>query len=377
MPFDFIRRISFTFGSPMNWFLIATSFFLFASANSANAKCLLAQGDVSTPYFGAECGTYALAAAARVAGVDTDKLAIINGDYVRQRSGSSEADLVRAAHDHGFSATPMRAISENYLRRSSWPIVLNLNYEAASPNPGHWIAFLGDDQGRAKIFDVANKERVSSIPYSDLLAKMTGEGILVSPVRLGPLERVIDRIEGLTHLWPLAVLVFFPLHFKKVRSNGPLFQIAVLFGFTIVWAGTIYFVSPSSFLKNRGAVAWIQAKYFAEDSIPNVSPGQFEAYLLRDDVLVIDSRTPMQFEYSHVPGSFNLCVDLRPEEFIKSTRFIDKSKTLVVYCNNFRCAWSTTVATRLKGAGFVDVRVFEAGLEEYLKQRGQKTRVTD
>ena len=247
--------------------------------------------------------------------------------------------------------------------------MLNLNDKASSPSPGHWVAFLGDDQGRAVIFDVARKKRVSSIPYGDLLTEMTGEGILVTPVQLGLLERVIDRLEGLAQLWPLIILVLLPLSFRRLHSVGPLFQIIVLLGFTVVWAGTVYAMSPSSFLKNRGAVAWIQAKYFEEDSIPNVSSGQLASFLRRNDVVLIDSRTATQFEYGCIPGSINLSIDLKPEEFIEATSFIDKSNTVVVYCNDSHCNWSRIVANRLKGAGFTHVRVFEAGLAEYLRQR--------
>ena len=357
--------------------IVASALSVLVNLSFVGSFRLLAQDMDVEAYFGAECGTYSLAVAAGAAGIDLDELAIVNGDYVGHRSGSSEADLVRAAKEHGFSATVMRAISESYLRRTAYPMVLNLNYKASSPSPGHWVAFLGDDRGRAVIFDVAQKKRVSSIPYSDLLTEMTGEGILISPVRLGLLERVIDRLAGLGQLWPLVLLLLLPLSFRSRRSGGALFQIVVLLGFTIIWAGTVYFVSPSSFLKNRGAVAWIQAKYFAENSLPNVSAGQLAAFLQRNDVVVIDSRTVTQFEYGSIPGSINLSIDLKPEEFIKSTSFIDKSKTLVVYCNNFECAWSRTVATRLQGAGFADVRVFEAGLEEYLNQREQKRKASD
>lgn len=365
------RKINTAF-SRMTKLIVAALLSILVNSSSVGTMRLLAQDQNSEPNFGAECGTYSLAAAASAAGIKLDDLSIVDGDYVSHQSGSSEADLVRAADDHGFSATVLRAISESYLRRSAYPIVLNLNYEPSSSSPGHWVAFLGDDQGRAVIFDVARKKRVSSIPYGDLLTEMTGEGILVTSVQLGLLERVIDRLGGLGQLWPLILLLLLPLSFRRLRSVGPLFQIVVILGFTIVWAGTVFFVSPSSFLKNRGAVVWIQAKYFAEDSLPNVSLGQLASFLQRADVVVIDSRTATQFEYGHIPGAINLSIDLKPEEFIEATSLIDKSNTVVVYCNDSHCNWSRIVATRLKGAGFTHVRVFEAGLAEYLRQREQK-----
>lgn len=249
----------------MKWLIVASSFSVLVFSFSVTGMRLLAQDQESEPYFGAECGTYSLAATARAAGIELDKLAIVNGDYVRQRSGSSAADLVRAANEYGFSATVMRAIGESYLRRSAYPVVLNLNYEASSASPGHSVAFLGDDQGQAVIFDVAKKKRVSSIPYGELLTEMSGEGILVAPAELGLCERAIGRLRGLVHLWPLVLLFLMPLLFKRVRLGGAFCQIVVLLGFTIVWAGSLYPTFPSSFLKNRGAVAWIQSKYFAGD----------------------------------------------------------------------------------------------------------------
>ena len=104
--------ISFTKNNTVRLFktklIVACAVTILVNLSFAGSIRLLAQETEFKPYFGAECGTYSLAAAADAAGIKFDKLAIVNGDYVGHRSGSSEADLVRAANEHGFSATVLR-----------------------------------------------------------------------------------------------------------------------------------------------------------------------------------------------------------------------------------------------------------------------------
>ena len=74
--------------------------------------------------------------------------------------------------------------------------------------------------------------------------------------------------------------------------------------------------------------------------------------------------TPDYFGGDLIPGSRWVPLDSIGRE--SSGRQLDKRTRIVVYCAGATCPNSRDAATKLATLGFVDVRVFEGGLEAWM-----------
>ena len=187
----------------------------------------------------AECGVYALAAAAKTFKPNTDVLSILDRRYVPDYRGSSSLDLVQAALDHGFVASPWKSVGIQFLKSANYPVLLNVTRNRSSPCSGHWVAWLGEKDGEAIVYDVLLPERVSTISYSELLDGMTGDALLVSPDSLGVFEVWQLRLGCFRSAFPLIPLfivgvVFFSASAPRIRVR-PKWQIGIVLGVSITW----------------------------------------------------------------------------------------------------------------------------------------------
>ncbi len=100
------------------------------------------------------------------------------------------------------------------------------------------------------------------------------------------------------------------------------------------------------------------------------SPGKEEASLLspqafqeqfRPEVVLIDVRTPEEFESGSLPNSLN--IDFKNEAFLDNIRLLDKEKTYLLYCaSGIR---SGKALEQMKQEGFKNVFALEGGLEAW------------
>jgi rhodanese-related sulfurtransferase len=81
------------------------------------------------------------------------------------------------------------------------------------------------------------------------------------------------------------------------------------------------------------------------------------------DLVLVDALPPMSFAHSHLPGAINL----PPERVDPSVakRLPDKSAEIVVYCANPECESSVETADALVALGYVNVRHYAGGKDEW------------
>lgn len=80
--------------------------------------------------------------------------------------------------------------------------------------------------------------------------------------------------------------------------------------------------------------------------------------------LFIDARHEFDFKLGHIKGAVNL--PLKDFEARKSTlAFFPKNKTIVTYCDGAECNSSIALAAKLFAEGFMDVRIFFGGWNEW------------
>jgi phage shock protein E len=87
----------------------------------------------------------------------------------------------------------------------------------------------------------------------------------------------------------------------------------------------------------------------------------------RDDVVVIDVRTPAEFGSGHVDGA--LLADVQRADFDAQVDALDRDTTYVLYCRSGNR--SAVAAERMRAAGFTDL--YDAGAFDDLARAGIPT----
>jgi rhodanese-related sulfurtransferase len=80
--------------------------------------------------------------------------------------------------------------------------------------------------------------------------------------------------------------------------------------------------------------------------------------------LFIDSRRASEFDAGRIPGAMSLPADAFDIYKVQFEAF-PRTQPIIVYCDGQQCNSSLTVATRLNGLGFTNVRVFFGGWQEW------------
>jgi rhodanese-related sulfurtransferase len=94
-----------------------------------------------------------------------------------------------------------------------------------------------------------------------------------------------------------------------------------------------------------------------------VSTAEMKNLLADGSTIVLDTRTPAEFDAGHLPTARNL--DAPPSAHVAAIERLvngDKGKPLVLYCNGPFCQASRRLADQLVAAGFADVRRYQLGI---------------
>jgi len=91
---------------------------------------------------------------------------------------------------------------------------------------------------------------------------------------------------------------------------------------------------------------------------------ELEQRLADGTVVLLEALPPMYYAAEHLPGPKNLPLD--DIETLAPVLVPEKSTPIVTYCSGPSCANSKLVAGRLTALGYVDVRAYEGGKEEWI-----------
>lgn len=96
----------------------------------------------------------------------------------------------------------------------------------------------------------------------------------------------------------------------------------------------------------------------------NLPPVAFAAAIQEcEDMVLLDCRTPSEFESGHLPGAINF--NYLTQDFVGQMEQLDPSKTYFIYCRSERRSLRTCVL--LKNGGFKKIYHLDGGLNEWLK----------
>ncbi len=313
------------------------------------------------PVGGAECGVYAMAAAAGALQVEFDVDLIEEGRFVGA-NGSSAGQLRQLALELGLWANAFQGVSIEYVRQSDTPMLLNLRRNMVGDEAGHWVTYLGDQNGTAIIFDNIAFNTTRSVSYGELCLMMTGEVVVVAlepPTRFTSMRQVCLS-SFLTWIWAIpGLLMLFCIPAKGLCREFLL----------VLISGSIAGITASQFSvagygRNANAVAYVRSTR-CEEIFPEVSYRQLIVMLENPDIAIVDARPKSLYETGSVEGSINFPIDSRPDGLQSVFDEIGPKRAVFVYCSGPRCDWDLAIACRLRAAGLVDIRIYEEGISTF------------
>ena len=88
----------------------------------------------------------------------------------------------------------------------------------------------------------------------------------------------------------------------------------------------------------------------------------------KSKILLIDGRSESTYHEGHIPGAVNIPYIQRDYFFRQLLADVARETPIIVYCSGKNCNISVKLARSLSGEfGFIHVRVFEGGWEEWVK----------
>jgi rhodanese-related sulfurtransferase len=97
-----------------------------------------------------------------------------------------------------------------------------------------------------------------------------------------------------------------------------------------------------------------------------VTRTELEALLAEGRPLtLVDALPQSYYAQQHLPGAVNL---VEPDvDALAPALLPDRAQTVITYCSNPSCQNSKVVARRLEALGYTDVRVYPAGIQDWVE----------
>jgi len=97
--------------------------------------------------------------------------------------------------------------------------------------------------------------------------------------------------------------------------------------------------------------------------VKRVDVEQFDKLRADKSNVVLDVRTPKEFQAGHIPGAVN--IDLRGDDFNEKVAKLDKNKTYLVHCAGG--VRSANACKKMEGAGFKELYDLAPGFKGWEK----------
>lgn len=109
------------------------------------------------------------------------------------------------------------------------------------------------------------------------------------------------------------------------------------------------------------AVAVLTGCATSNEATKKVDPVTFSEVIAQPDVIILDVRTPEEFNAGHIANAIN--IDFTGPDFVSEVSKLDKNATVAVYC---RSANRSGVATKeMSDLGFTDMYDMQGGIVDW------------
>ena len=97
----------------------------------------------------------------------------------------------------------------------------------------------------------------------------------------------------------------------------------------------------------------------------------FEAkeYFDKGDGFFVDARSEYKYYELHIPGALSLSASRFDSQYEEFKDTIAKDALLIIYCHSITCPYSDIVASKLRGFGYTNIKIFAGGWTEWLRAR--------
>ncbi len=308
---------------------------------------------------------------------------LLEPQYVSGFLGSTAKEVAAALTEHGLKASIDSGLGVFDLRVASGPMILHVRGSQGRRQYDHWIVYFGEAAGRAIVLDPSRGR--TEIEYPRLLAMWDGIGIATSDSDwgvsvwrlLGRAQRCVTLIVLGCILYPIVNLLP-SVSLLQSRWAGSALSTGCLLAVMSAGALALDWLNPCGVLGSSVARASIASVHSRRqfpvvelDEGLRLNPRPFDNH---PSCIWIDARYRHDFELGHIPSSLNLPIDAafaREDELVAS---IPKNSCVVVYCQSRGCPFAHAVSERLRGHGFVDVRIFAPGYAEWAQGGGMTER---
>lgn len=300
------------------------------------------------------CGLYCVYHAAKLRGKEISIPELLKPEYLSGIYGSSASDLIRVLTRYEVRHLPQADCSVYDLWLHSVPALALIKNSPDAPEPNHWVIILDISPSRCKIYDPSSG--TLEIQTAEFQSIYSGYAILLPqqdsllPARSGKFTFIFILFLTIGLIIKLLARLI-PHSFLSLIAST--FMVIIIFN---CW--------PLGFVQN---VEILKDKYHTmrprseRDIITPHSLNQHRA----KNILIIDTRTPRQYERAHIPGAINIPYT---QSYFKSRKMIkelDRSWHLVLYCESTGCGWSHQLAASPLLRDFEHISILEVGIQGY------------
>ena len=325
------------------------------------------------------CGLYCFYAYMRMVGKPVYFYDLVIPDYVTPYKGTTLEKLSAAAEDFGVYGNVLSRLTVDDLRQSPYPMVLHVKDSLEAGDYDHYVLFIEDDNGQAKLIDPPYEVKV--VPYRNIVPLWEGNALILSTEPIHE-DFLIKSRQSKLFVWGAIVLItvlmirFGSRRLKRYEMHIPggaaILHIgqAAGIGLLALLCGTGYnIINDAGFIAYPQAVSALQSAHI-RTFIPKLSLHKTRK-LLKNGSVFIDARMPQDYQLGHLEGAISVPVSSSDEERRKATAYIDKDARVVLYCQSAGCKFAEIVALKLIEDGYTDISIYKGGWAEWAAKNGK------
>lgn len=320
------------------------------------------------------CGLLSFHAASKAIGKDIPLESLLDGKYISDaRFGSNSYDLEQLAFDQGMFTASFDYLNATNLENSYLPCILSLKKRSdAKCEGGHWVVYLGMENGKAIIYDSLATPPVSPVKFSELMTRWDGHAIQVSGAPITQANKVVLMLPSLMKFFIIGVLCFLlagVIDIFSKRWSKSMTAVSILVALVSICIFWQYFNNHSVY-HNPTSAFWMAETIKEKVGFPEATFEEVVELSTKRSACgaLIDARAERDFSVSTIPGAISVGVNLGVVEFRRAVSTLDRSDPIIVFCSSKSCIWAEIVAKRLRLFGFENIKIFRRGIVGYVEE---------
>ena len=323
------------------------------------------------------CGIYCVYAALNGFGHKPEFKSLLETRYIGKPEGSSIQELMAAVEDNGMHALPMMGLSRANLVTARTPIVLHVSLPSAPGYFGHWVLFLGMENGQAKILDVPHGPELT--PIADVLARWDGVGLYISEQPMSSWRVKAESLmtaENLALFTGLLVMAaVLQRLMRRKKDKTALRSSWIMVPALLAAAGLLslgwHLLSNDGYVRNQVAVRTVVQQH-RPSFLPKLQIPEMEKALKDEKVIIVDARYPRDYQAGHLPGAINVPVFTTQNERRKLLGDVPRNARVIVYCQSDSCQFDEALGSALVAEGIENVALFPGGWMKWEQHRPEE-----